>query len=272
MKNILCPTDFSETANNAIAYAAKLAQKFQGTLTLLHVQSMFDLTPVELIRGTEITIEGVKQQLEAQCDEVTRAFKVSCFAEVESSFRKLSAVIRDKAANFDLIVMGSDGPDDLYQFLSGSNTYNAIVKSEVPVLIVPVGYVYSEIRSIVYAFDYLKDRNLPLAHLVPLLKSLQCRLTVLQIMEEAYSKDAEDELKEIQFILKNFYRDDIVLEYDTIHSSEIAQSINSYIQRIAPDALALCSIHHNLLGKLFHKSVIRHISTISNYPVIVFHQ
>lgn len=272
MKNILCPTDFSDTANNAIAYAAKLAQKFQGTLTLLHVHSLFDLTPVEILRGEEISLEEIRQQLESQSNEVTRAFKVSCFAEVESSLRKLSSVIRDKAAHFDMIVMGSDGPDDLYQFLSGSNTYNAIVKSEVPVLIVPAGYVYSEIRSIIYAYDYLKDRNLPLANLVPLVKSLPCRITVLQVMEEAYSKDAEDELKELQFILANFYRDDIALEFDTVRSSKIAHGINSYIQEHAPDALALCSIHHSLLAGVFHKSVIRHISALGNYPVIVFHQ
>jgi nucleotide-binding universal stress UspA family protein len=191
---------------------------------------------------------------------------------VESSFRKLSSVIRDRAAHFDLVVMGSDGPDDLYQFLSGSNTYNAIVKSEVPVLIVPAGYVYSEIRSIIYAYDYLKDRNLPLAHLVPLAKSLQCRITVLQVMEDAYSKDAEDELKELQSILTTFYSDDIALAFETIHASEIAQGINSYIQQHAPDALVLCSVHHSLLDRVFHKSVIKHISAIGNYPVIVFHQ
>jgi hypothetical protein len=46
MKKILCPTDFSETAHNAIAYAAKLAKATNCELTLLNVQSMFDFTPV----------------------------------------------------------------------------------------------------------------------------------------------------------------------------------------------------------------------------------
>lgn len=42
MKKILCPTDFSETAQNAIAYAAKLAQTTEAMLVLFNVQSIFD--------------------------------------------------------------------------------------------------------------------------------------------------------------------------------------------------------------------------------------
>lgn len=166
--------------------------------------------------------------------------------------------------------MGSDGPDDLYQFFGGSNTYNAITKSDVPVLVIPAGHVYTEIKKIVYAFDYLRERNLPLTRLVPWIKALKCELTVLQVMEEAYSKEAEDDLKELQFIIRNLYGDDLSYTYDTIRSSDIAQSINSYILRNQPDALALCSVHRTLAERIFHKSIIRNISTVCNYPVFVF--
>ena len=272
MKKILCPTDFSDTAHNAIAYAAKLAQALNSELTLLNVQSMFDLTPVEVVRGKGLSMATVRAQLEAQSREVTVAFKISCHAEVEPSFRKLSAVIRDKGKDYDLIVMGTNGPDDLYQFLSGSNTYNAIVKSEAPVLVVPGAYEYTEIKNMVFAFDYLQERNLPLSRLAPFLRELKCKLTVLQIMEETYSKEAEDDLKELQFIIRNFYGDDIDFKYDAVRSSEVAQSINSYILKTQPDALALCSVHHGLIQKIFHKSVIKYISAICDYPVLVFHQ
>jgi nucleotide-binding universal stress UspA family protein len=272
MKKVLCPTDFSDTAHDAIAYAAKFAHATNCELTLLNVQSMFDFTPIEVIRGKEMTIAAVAERLETQATEVSKAFKISCYAEVESSFRKLSSIINEKAKGYDLIVMGSDGPDDLYQFFSGSNTYNAIVKSDTPVLLIPKGYVYSEIKTMVYAFDYLRERNLPLTRLVPFLKAVDCKLTVLQVMEEAYSKEAEDDLKELQFIIRNFYGDDLNYEYDTIRSNEVAQSINSYIQRSQPDALALCSVHRNLIASIFHKSIIKNISVVSNYPVYVFHQ
>jgi nucleotide-binding universal stress UspA family protein len=271
MKKILCPTDFSDAAHGAIAYAAKLAHVTGSELTLLHVQSLFDLNPVELVRGNGMVMAGIRERLEAQSREVTKTFKVSCYADVQSSFSKLSTIISSKGKDFDLIVMGSDGPDDLYQFFGGSNTYNAITNTHVPLMVIPAGYVYSEINKMVYAFDYLRERSLPLARIIPWIKALGCQLTILQIMEEAYSKEAEDELKELQFIIRNLYGDALKFSYDTIRSSDVAQSINSYILRNQPDALALCSVHRNLVERIFHKSVIKNISTICSYPVFVFH-
>lgn len=271
MKKILCPTDFSDTANNAIVYAAKLAQAMKCDLTLLNIQSLFDLTPAELVIGKQTSVAAAATRLEAQSIEVSRAFKISCYSEIDSGFTKLSTAIAEKARHFDLIVMGTDGADDLYQFFSGSNTYNAILKSRKPCLLVPDGYAYSEVKSMVYAYDYLRNRNLPLPKLAPFVNALHCQLTVLQVMEEAYSKDAENDLKELQFIIKSFHGDALPFEFDTIRSSEVAQSINSYMLRNEADILALCSVHRSLIGRMFHKSIVENISTVCNYPVYVFH-
>lgn len=271
MKKILCPTDFSETANNAIAYAAKLAQVTHADLTLLHVKSMFDFTPVEIIVGKEASATLSSQHLRAQSLEVSKMFKISCYAEVETTYSRLSTVIHEKEGQFDLIVMGSNGPDDLYQFFSGSNTYNAILRTNIPLLLIPDEYLYSEIKSVVYAFDYLSERKLPLTGLVPFIKVLNSSLKVLQVMEEAYSKDAEDDLKELQFIFKSFHHE-LDYEFDTIRSAEISQGINSYMLRNEADVLALCSTHRNVVARLFHKSVIQNIGSFCNYPLYIFHE
>ncbi|SKC83556.1 universal stress protein [Ohtaekwangia koreensis] len=271
IKNILCPTDFSPAAQNAIAYAAKLAQIVQGDLTLLHVQSVFDFTPASLVSGKKILLTNAVEQLETQCTEVSRAFKISCYPEVESSASKLSTVIHEKAKNFDIIVMGTDGADDWYQFFGGSNTYNAIARSETPLLLIPSGYIFSEIKTMVYAFDYLKERHLPITHLLPIVKALNCKLTILQVIEEAYSQDVEDDLKELQYIIGNFYGEDLHFDYSTIRSNDVAQAINSYIVRNQPDSLVLCSVHRNIIQRLFHNSLIKKITAFCNYPLFVIH-
>lgn len=271
MKKILCPTDFSDAAHGAIAYAAKLAQSTGCTLTLLHVKSIFDFSLVEMTPSNQVSTLEVTARLEEQSRQISKTFKISCDAEVVSKLSKLSSVINDVAKEYDLIVMGSNGADDLYQFFGGSNTYNAIAKSDTPLLLVPEGYTYSEIKTMVYAYDYLRERNLQLKRLVPFVNAVKCKLTILQVMEEAYSRDAEDDLKELQFIIRNFYGGNLNYEYETIRSAEIAQSINSYILRNQSDALALCSVHRNLIESIFHKSVIKNISAVCNYPVYVFH-
>lgn len=272
MKKILCPTDFSETARGAIAYAAKFAKATGCDLTLLHVKSIFDFSLAEVTTTKHISAVEVAERLEEQSRQISKTFKISCYSEVVAKISKLSSVINDVAKEYDLIVMGTDGPDDLYQFFGGSNTYNAIVKSQTPLLLIPAAYTYSEIKTVVYAYDYLRERKLPLTRLVPFLKAVNGKLTVLQVLEEGYSKEAADDLKDLQFIIRNFYGDDLNYEYDTIRSSEIAQSINSYILRKQPDALALCSVHRNLIESIFHKSIIKNISAVTDYPVYVFHQ
>ncbi|MFZ6000948.1 MAG: universal stress protein [Bacteroidota bacterium] len=272
MKKILCPTDFSDTALGATIYAAKLAQATNSELTLFNVQSLFDLTPIEIVQGKAETMAGVGHRLEAQCEEIRRTFHISCRPEVESSVSKLSAVIHDRASDFDLIVMGSNGPDDWYQYMGGSNTYNAIVKSDVPVLMIPQGFEYSAITEVVYAFDYFHEENLPIARLISFVKLFNCELTILQVMKEPYSRAGDEQLEKWQTRIKEWYGDSVKLRFETIYSTEIPQTIDSYVTERRPDVLALCSIHRNFVERLFHKSVIKHLAAVTIFPTYVFHE
>src|SRR5678815_4171956 len=80
MKKILCPTDFSETANSGVVYAAKLAKATGCILTLLHVRSVFDYAFPELNDGPIVSTDEITAQLEAQSREISQTFKISCYA------------------------------------------------------------------------------------------------------------------------------------------------------------------------------------------------
>lgn len=267
MKKILCPTDFSTSAQNGIAYAAKLAKVINAELTLFHVQSLIEIAPPE----SGENLQSLTERLESQCDEIARTFKIPCDAVVESTFRKLSSVIQEISPQYDLIVMGSNGADNLYQFFAGSHAYNAAIKSRSPVLIVPEAYIYSEIRRIVYSFDYLSERRLPHEKLIAFASAVKSEITILQVREEAHSKGADEDLQELQAIIKNLYSGDVPLKFASLRSSDIAQSINSYVFKEEPDVLAVCSTHMNVVQRLFHKSVIKNLATTSDIPIYVFH-
>jgi nucleotide-binding universal stress UspA family protein len=270
MKKILCPTDFSDTALNAIAYAAKFAKASSSMLTLVNIQSA---NSPSLIPEKELVLNAVSERLEELSKEVRQFFKISCEAEIVQSGSLLSDAIAQRAADFNLIVMGTHGVESLMEFFMGSNTYHAIRKSKIPLMLIPPDCAYSEIKSIVYAYNYLNERKLPLKQLQPWIKALQCELTVLQVNEEAISQDVVDEMKELQFIIAEEWKgDDININFDSIRSSEIAPSIHSYIQRNQNDVLVLCTTHRNFIQEFFHKSVIKVISGIASYPVLVFHE
>jgi nucleotide-binding universal stress UspA family protein len=270
MKKILCPTDFSDTAQNAIAYAAKFTKATNAMLTLLNVQAA---NSPAFVSEKALLLNAVTERLEEVSKEVRQFFKISCEAEIVQSPSLLSETIAQRADDFDMIVMGTHGVESLMEFFTGSNTYHAIRKSRIPVMLIPPDCAYSEIKGMVYAYNYLAARQLPLKQLQPWIKALQCELTVLQVNEEAISEDVNEEMKELQFIITEQWKgENMIMNFDAIRSSEIAPSIHSYIQRNEQDVLALCTTHRNFIQEMFHKSVIKVISEIACYPVLVFHE
>src|SRR6188768_283506 len=103
MKKILCPTDFSDAANSGVMYAAKFAKATGSTLALYHVHSAFDLSTRVVLGGRAASFKSLGDQLEKQSREVSRIFKISCYAETELSVSSLSNVLRDKENEYDLI-------------------------------------------------------------------------------------------------------------------------------------------------------------------------
>lgn len=271
MKKILCPTDHSETAQNAIVFAAKMAQKMEAELTLLNVQSVIELTATEFVRGSALRMEANQEVLNDESAEISRTFKISCNAIVQPSTTSLSETIDKHSRGHDLIVMGTEGPHNLVEYFSGSKTYNAARNTTVPVLLIPAGCMYRDIKNLTYAYDYLRERTLHMEQLIPFIKAMGADLTVLEVLEEAKSKDAVDELTELQVILKSKYPE-ITFNFDTLRSSEVPQAINSYVNQRQPDALAVCSIHRNFLSALFHKSIFKTLSVISDIPIFAFHK
>jgi nucleotide-binding universal stress UspA family protein len=271
MKKILCPTNFSETSSNGISYAAKLAKKIGAELILFNVRSMTDVSPEELLLGERVNFQSAKDQLEKVCDEVTKVFKVSCYADVETSILSRTKIISGKAEKFDLVVMGTNGADSFGQYFLGSDTYNIIKNLNVPAIAVPSGCVYSDIVNIVYAYDHWRSNSLPLVQLIGWTKILGSKLCVLQVMEESVSLRADAELAGLQQATLNLYKGDVDMRFETIHAPSVSEGINNYMQNSKADLLALCSEHHGFIGSLFHKSVLKAISGKPRFPVFVFH-
>jgi nucleotide-binding universal stress UspA family protein len=272
MKKILCPTDFSETADQAIAYAAKLCKKIGAELTLLNVQSIFSLPPKEVIKGKYLATKSIAEQLDDRSYEVMKVFKITCLSEVEPSNSRLSDVIAAKASSYDLVVMGTNGADDLYEFFLGSRSYQVVKKSNTPVLLLPTGCGYKDISTMVFAFDYQESHELPLTQLRKFTSLLESTITILQVKkryvheEEAESKEIRDGLKVIDNITG--------VNFETIYADDIGFGIHQYLVKNNIDALALCSIHQGmgLIESLFHKSVIKQLSATADYPIYVFHE
>lgn len=271
MKKILCPTDFSATADNGIAYAAKLAHRAGAHLDLLHVLTLVDRTPEEAILGEQLNAQMAYDRLEDQCREISKVFRVSCNAHVVANVAGLSNLIENEAVGHDLIVMGTHGPGNVFDYFFGSHSYRMARQSNIPVLVVPTGCLYSDIRKTAFAFDYWRKDKLPLAQLINVLKPLESHLTILEVLEESISQKADEEILADQQLILDTYQNELVLDFDTLHTGHIATALDQYVKENKFDVLALCALRQNFLGRLFHKSLIKEMSMIATYPLLIIH-
>ncbi|MBL7846771.1 MAG: universal stress protein [Cyclobacteriaceae bacterium] len=271
MKKVLCPTDFSATADNGIAYAAKLAHRTGSHLDLLHVLTLVDRTPEEALLGEQLNAQMAYDRLENQCREISKVFRVSCNAHVIANIAGLSSLIENEAVGHDLIVMGTHGPGNVFEYFFGSHSYRMARQSEIPVLVVPSGCLYSDIRKTVFAFDYWRKNKLPLSQLISVLKPMESDLTILEVLEESTSRKADEEMTADQQLILDTHRHEVKLDFDTLHTGHIAAALDRYVKEKKFDVLALCALRQNFIGRLFHKSLIKEMSMIATYPLLVIH-
>ena len=271
MKKILCPTDFSDTAISGITYAAKLAKRIGAEITLFNVVALSDLLPEEVLMGEQINSQQARLRLERQSIEVTKVFKVPCYGDAVATPTSITNMIKRKASDYDLMVMGSNGMDHFTQHLTGSNTYRVIKKTSLPVIMVPKDFIYNEIGHVVYAYAYSEHPDLPIQQLISFCKLTQSYLTVLEVVQEEKIDSEEQQWKNTFSKVRDFYKEDVTIRFESIRTEDVTEGIEEYMDRSDADLLALCSEHHNFIRDIFHKSVIKSITASANYPVLVFH-
>lgn len=160
IRRILVPTDFSETANNALDTAIAMAKRHQAHITLLHV---IDNTPYiigneGIIFPTYGTIGEVTEQTFKVMDNIMSSkiqfdndsVDYSYSLRIEVGF-VVSTIIRvSKEEDVDMIVMGTHGASGLRELFIGSNAYSVIKDSYAPVLTVPSGRKWEYFRNILF--------------------------------------------------------------------------------------------------------------------------
>lgn len=271
MKNILCPTDFTDTAQCAVAYSAKFCQRAGAQLTLFHAITFGELVPNEFIWGRSVTVEATQYHLDELCLEIKRVYKISCEAEVEPSNRSVAQIIKDECDRFDLVIMGTNGPDNFYEYFAGSNTYQVAKDTEKPLLLVPSHFEYLEIREIVCASDYLHSHDAQYNQLLTWASLLQAHVTMLQVLPEQEHAGESESLKLRQFQLRKLFNGKLNLDFKTVRAADTASGIRDFIANHGCDALAVCARHYPVIRNLFHRSITKSLSADVSVPLFIFH-
>jgi len=276
MKDILCFTDFSAPANNAVEYAARIAVKTGASVTLVHLMELprvyENFSTLGLLNDYSHDFAETEQKLIAFSAEVASTWNVPCSYRI-STVAMDSAAIEDSDGyvNYDLIVSGTNGADKIYQFYFGSNSYRISKKSLTPTLIIPEGCTFREFGEIVFASSESNPGQLSLSQLRDFMKDFNATLTVLHVSgkEDPASQEAFHSFAHAVDELFGFHGK---INFQHIVTRDEALTIESYMHQSNASMLAVHMEKHGYFYNLFHTSIIKKITSYADFPVLVFHK
>ena len=268
ISKIIVPTDFSEPASKALAYAIGLAQKTKASLHILHVNqvAMVDATmPAETY---QVFVNEIESATSEAFNEIEQTMLKA--ADLEYTFKSTYGYVSEEICDYalqqeaDLIIMGTTGASGVAEILVGSNAASTVAKSPVPVIPKQLGF--TDYTRIVYATDYNEPEFPALMRLIFFAELFDCRLDVIHVKSDAdrYFNAANN------FFKKNKEK----ISYPNIHyieleKGDVVQTINHYVDENKADLLVMAKHNRNFFDRLFHSSLSKKMAYHTKIPLLV---
>jgi len=261
MKQILVPTDFSDTASNAITYAAGLCKELgceMSLITVMHVPAVDANAPLIGMNDLmEVQRKGSADRLLVIEEKIKKEHSISVTSS--AIYGLGSDVIVQEGAKEDvlLIVMGTNGASGILDKVLGSVSTAVVKRSETPVLVLPISSKYSKIKKVAFAYDYKEKITDQLEFVHELNASKNVDIDVISIEpSESYSEEIvldKEGVKEV-----------------SIFAETVKAGISKYLEKENIDVLAVKRHQRTFLEELFHKSTTKELLSNGKVPLLVF--
>ncbi|MFA5400354.1 MAG: universal stress protein [Dehalococcoidia bacterium] len=142
IKNILCPTDFSDPSYEALKVADELAAHFGATLHVINVVPLVPIVEAPIgVESASFNVASYQQELEGQAQ---KSLKSLTEQKISRDVTAVTEVLIGNAAGevmryagenaVDLIVIATHGLSGWRRFISGSTTEQIVRQASCPVL------------------------------------------------------------------------------------------------------------------------------------------
>ena len=269
---ILCPTDFSECALNAIEYAARLGEKLNAELVLFHVPDAEDYKKLfpkkELNESLHVAIKKLNSLVKTVEEESLEKGLYACKSLVKEG-KTVSTILEYAEENkVDLIIMGTEGVNEFKKNYIGTKASRVVQNANCDVFIIPRKVFFKPPRKIVYATDYLEEDKLAIQKVVKIAGLFDSEIDMVHvssktnIIDKAMHASLKDELapfaqyEKINYVLKS-YRDDASL------------GLENYLITSKGNILITLSKKKTWFENLFTKNLSKKMPYFINKPLYV---
>jgi nucleotide-binding universal stress UspA family protein len=270
---ILCPIDFSECSLNAIEYASRIGEQYRGKLVLFHVLNKEDylkLSPydTEGRYQADFVHEKLQNLQKAVLNESVPKGLQDCEIAKQEGKIVQGTIDFAKEIRADLIVVGTEGVNELRENIIGSRASRLVEQSEIDILVVPRKVFFKPPRKLVYASDYLEEDKLAIQKVCELASFFNSEIDIVHISNshKAIDKSLHQTMVEeiqpfvryekINYVLKA-YRDDLAL------------GLENYLGKAKGDILVTLSKKKSFFEQIFSKNLSKKMSYFLSKPLWV---
>jgi len=275
MKTILVPIDFSSYSNNALDFAYELAKKDgDAKIMIMHIieamdtQSYSTIGMVKIDNQADLYLNLMMQGVKKKMDDIVNDPKydgIEIVAHVHHGkpYENISKAISEHEAT--LVVMGTLGSSGLDELFIGSNTEKVVRYAKCPVLSIPEGAKFNDVKNVVYATNLTQEDEDVIQRLKYGLTLFGAHLHLLwvnTVHDIRSDENMDDKLNE--FAQKNG------LSNFSVHISKgifAEAGIMNYADEINADMIAMTTGGRKGLAYLFSGSLAEDVVNHSCLPV-----
>lgn len=277
MKQILIPTDFSESAWNALFTALKLYAETECNFILFNAYEprAADLLGKKSKERLAVLYESMETNSETELDKILKYLSEN-HTNSRHHFEK-AAVANDllegleqqlQKRETDLIVMGTQGAGGAREVFLGSNTVRVIRHvRNCPVLAVPEAFNFQALKKVLFPTDFTRPFSRhELELLLELLTGWQARLMILHLttgdqltVEQRAVREAL--IEKLQGISHSFHQDDLY--------SDLSNAIGNFALDERVDMIALIHYQHSFMERLTREPVVKQVAFSCKVPFLI---
>lgn len=272
-KLIVYPTDFSDCAKNALAYAMAMAKVLDCKIKIVHAIEISGITTAEenpsvILETTKILEEFAEQNLEKIKKEI-ESFGLECDYDIVQG---RTLFLKSYMENFNplMIVMGTIGKNNLENKLFGSLAAQTIKNSKAIVLAVPEKAKFNNLPQIVFATNFHSKDKTAIEFIKKITTYYNARLSIIHICEDINNVEKErlhllklkyEISKSISF--KNLY-------FELLYGDDVDDKLLKFLEKKKTDLFALITRKRNVIERIFGRSLSKKMINHTNTPVLIF--
>ncbi len=277
MKNILIPTDFSDTSKDAFLYAQSFVEEDANFMVLHSLHPQVDPAYPYLNRVSDDFYNDREKQLKEFANinhpSSDGSILVDTFVSPILKIGLAGDVIRKESeGDTDLIVMGRTGSNTVFEKVFGTISTHVAQHAYCPVLLVPKDTTFKGVKKILFATNKDITSEEPMIRkLLSVLDGYRPEIHFVQVQNDIFNYyDLESEEHELLALFKKV-APNLTFKITKLKSDHAMESLFEYAEQEAIDLISVVTEHRSTIQQLFHRSMTKQMILNSKIPLLVMH-